>query len=132
MMMIRRMKKILTAHDNSTNKVSTVNTANTDGFNAFDESIVRGCVDDSTMPELEEIGRFSDAEDDDSGADMNNLGTYFQVSVVLTTRIHKHHPLNKILGDLESATQTRQMTKNLEEYGFVSTPLKQRTNHKDL
>ncbi|GKD69355.1 putative ribonuclease H-like domain-containing protein [Tanacetum coccineum] len=36
-----------------------------------------GCVDDPTMPELEEIGRFSNAEEDNSGADMNNLDTYF-------------------------------------------------------
>ncbi|GKB78639.1 putative ribonuclease H-like domain-containing protein, partial [Tanacetum coccineum] len=64
----------------------------------------------------EEIGRFSDAEDDNSGADMNKLETYFKVSHVPTTRIHKHHPLNQVIGDLQSATQTRQMTKNLEEY----------------
>ncbi|GKC95077.1 hypothetical protein Tco_1160519, partial [Tanacetum coccineum] len=43
------------------------------GFNVVDENIVIGCADDPTMPELEEIGRFSDAEDDNTGADMNNL-----------------------------------------------------------
>ncbi|GKE16617.1 hypothetical protein Tco_1424194 [Tanacetum coccineum] len=118
---------------NRTNNIntvsSTVNATDTDGFNDVDENIVIGCADDPTMPELEEIGRFSDAEDDNSGADMNNLDTYFQVSPVT---IHKHHPLNQVIGDLQSATQTRQMTKNLEEYGFVGTTLKQRTNHKDL
>ncbi|GJX28359.1 putative ribonuclease H-like domain-containing protein [Tanacetum coccineum] len=50
-------------------------------------------------------------------ADINNLDTYFQVSHVPTTRIHKDHPLNQVIGDLQSATQTRQMTKNSEEYG---------------
>ncbi|GJX81294.1 ribonuclease H-like domain-containing protein [Tanacetum coccineum] len=40
-----------------------------------------GCADDPTMPELEEISRFSDAEDDNSGDDMNNLDTYFQMDV---------------------------------------------------
>nr|GEW22445.1 hypothetical protein [Tanacetum cinerariifolium] len=63
---------------------------------------------------------------------MNNLDTYFQVSLVPTTRIHKDHPFNQVIGDLQLATQTRQMTKNLEEYGFFSTTLKQRTSHKDL
>ncbi|GJS56997.1 uncharacterized mitochondrial protein-like protein [Tanacetum coccineum] len=80
--------------------------------------VVYGCDDDPNIPDLEEISRFSDAEYDDSGADINNLDTYFQVSPVPTTRIHKDHPLNQVIGDLQSATQTRQMTKNLEEYGF--------------
>ncbi|GJV20904.1 putative ribonuclease H-like domain-containing protein [Tanacetum coccineum] len=45
--------------------------------------------------------------------------------------IHKDHPLDQVIGDLQSATQTRRMTKNLEEHGFVST-IQQRTNHKDF
>ncbi|GJT72561.1 putative ribonuclease H-like domain-containing protein [Tanacetum coccineum] len=120
---------------NSTNNINTVSpTVNAASIedNVVDENIVYGCADDPNIPDLEEIGRFSDAENDDSGADINNLDTYFQVSPVPTTRIHKDHPLNQVIGDLQSATQTRQMTKNLEEYGFVSTTLKQRTSHKDL
>nr|GEW11513.1 putative ribonuclease H-like domain-containing protein [Tanacetum cinerariifolium] len=39
---------------------------------------LRRCADDLNMHDLEEIGRFSDAENDDSRADMNNLDTYFQ------------------------------------------------------
>ncbi|GJY56759.1 putative ribonuclease H-like domain-containing protein [Tanacetum coccineum] len=101
---------------NNTNTASpTVNAAGIDD-NAVDENIVYGCADDPNMPDSEEIGRFSDIEDDDSGADINNLDTYFHVSPVPTTRIHKDHPLNQVIGDLQSATQTRQMTKNLEEY----------------
>ncbi|GKD80814.1 hypothetical protein Tco_1347653, partial [Tanacetum coccineum] len=74
----------------------------------------------------------SDDQDDGAEADMNNLDTTIQVSLIPTTRIHKDHPLNQVIGDLQSTTQTRNMSKNLEEYGFVSTTLKQRTNHKDL
>ncbi|GKA20890.1 putative ribonuclease H-like domain-containing protein [Tanacetum coccineum] len=48
-----------------------------------------------------------------------------------TTIIHKDHPLDQVIVDLQSATQTRRMSKNLEEHGFVST-IQQRTNHKDL
>ncbi|GKA81343.1 putative ribonuclease H-like domain-containing protein [Tanacetum coccineum] len=36
-----------------------------------------------------------------------------------------------VIRDLQSAIQTRRMSKNLEEHGFVST-IQQRTNHKDL
>ncbi|GJY80533.1 putative ribonuclease H-like domain-containing protein, partial [Tanacetum coccineum] len=64
--------------------------------------------------------------------DMNNLDTTIQVSPTPTTRIHKDHPIDQVIGDLHSATQTRKMSKNLEEYGFVGTTLKQRTTHKDL
>ncbi|GJR39881.1 putative ribonuclease H-like domain-containing protein [Tanacetum coccineum] len=38
-------------------------------------NIVYGCADDPNMSELEEIGRFSDAEDDGTEADMTNLDT---------------------------------------------------------
>nr|GEW20079.1 hypothetical protein [Tanacetum cinerariifolium] len=70
-------------------------------------------------------------EDDDAVADMNNLDTIIQVSPTLTTRIHKDHPLDQVIGDLHLITQTRNMTKNLEEHGFVSI-IQQRTNHKEL
>nr|GEX80258.1 putative ribonuclease H-like domain-containing protein [Tanacetum cinerariifolium] len=99
--------------------------------NVVDKNIVYGCADDPNIPNLEEIGRFGDVEDDDLGADMNNLDTYFQVSPVPTTRIHKDHPLQQVIGDLHSAPQTRRMTRNLEKHGLVST-VNQRTNHKDL
>ncbi|GJX98575.1 putative ribonuclease H-like domain-containing protein [Tanacetum coccineum] len=99
--------------------------------NVVDKNIVYGCANDPNMSDLEEIDRYSDVEDDDSGADMNNLDTYFQVSPVPTTRIHKDHPLNQVIRDLNSAPQTRRMTKNLKEHGFIST-LKQITTYKDL
>ncbi|GJW09576.1 putative ribonuclease H-like domain-containing protein [Tanacetum coccineum] len=46
-----------------------------------------------------------------------NKNIVYGFSLVPTTRIHKDHPLNQVIGDLQSATQIRQMTKNLEEYG---------------
>nr|GEU91460.1 hypothetical protein [Tanacetum cinerariifolium] len=119
------------ANVNSTNNINIVSpTDNADGIkdNIVDENIVYGCAD---MPALEEIGRFSNAENDDSGADINNLDTYFQVSPISTTRIHKDHLLNHVIGDVQSAIQTKNMSKNLEEHGFVTT-VHQRTNHEDF
>nr|GEW83515.1 hypothetical protein [Tanacetum cinerariifolium] len=72
----------------------------------------------------------SDDEDDGVVADMNNLDTTIQVSPIPTTRIHKDHPLDQVIEDLQLATQTRKMSKNLKEHGFLST-IQQRTNHKD-
>ncbi|GJT09242.1 ribonuclease H-like domain-containing protein [Tanacetum coccineum] len=94
------------ANVNNTNNINTVSTTiNVVGIEDYvvDENIVYGCADDPNMPDLEEIGRFNDAEDDDSGADINNLDTYFQVSLVPTTRIHKDHPLNQVIRDLIEA-----------------------------
>ncbi|GKB62341.1 putative ribonuclease H-like domain-containing protein [Tanacetum coccineum] len=128
-------EKDANASVNNTNNIYTVSsTINATGIedNFINENIVYECDDDPNMPDLEEIGRFSDAEYDDLGADINNFDTYFQVSPVPTTRIHKDHPLNQVIRDLQSSNQTRQVTKNLEEYWFVSTTLKQRTSHKDL
>ncbi|GJX42605.1 putative ribonuclease H-like domain-containing protein [Tanacetum coccineum] len=38
------------------------------------------------------------------------------VSPIPTTRVHKDHPVKQIIKDLNSAPQTRRMTKNLEEH----------------
>nr|GEZ28940.1 hypothetical protein [Tanacetum cinerariifolium] len=119
---------------NNTNNINTVSpTDNAAGIedNDVDDDIVYGCVDDLNMPDLKEIGRFSDAENGGSRADMNNLDTYFQVGPISTTRIHKDHLLEQVIGDLHSAPQTKIMSKNLEGHGLVST-VNQRTNHKDL
>ncbi|GJT78158.1 putative ribonuclease H-like domain-containing protein [Tanacetum coccineum] len=72
------------------------------------------------MPALEDISIFDlsrDNEDVGAEADMNNSDTTIQVSLILTTRIHKDHPLNQVIRDLQSATQIRNMSKNLEEHG---------------
>ncbi|GJW45841.1 copia protein [Tanacetum coccineum] len=74
---------------------------------------------DPNMPALEDYSIFDSSKDDkDDGAeaDMNNLDTTIQVNHILTTRIHKDHPLDQVIRDLQSATQTRKMSKNLEEH----------------
>nr|GEV98438.1 uncharacterized mitochondrial protein AtMg00810-like [Tanacetum cinerariifolium] len=60
-----------------------------------------------------------------------NLDSTFQVNPILTTRIHKDHALEQVIGDLYSAPQTRRMTKNLEEDSLVGTVIL-RTDNKDL
>ncbi|GJS19065.1 retrovirus-related pol polyprotein from transposon TNT 1-94 [Tanacetum coccineum] len=76
---------------------------------------------DPNMPTLEDDSIFDflrDDEDDGAVADMNNLDTIQAVSPNPTTRINKDHPLDQVIGDLQSVTQTRNMSKNLEEHGF--------------
>nr|GEV76237.1 putative ribonuclease H-like domain-containing protein [Tanacetum cinerariifolium] len=87
--------------------------------------------DDGFQPSSDSEKKVDEDPYDDEEADMNNMDTTIQVIPILTTRIHKYHPLHQVIEDLHSTTQTRNMSKNLEEHGFVST-IHQRTNHKDL
>ncbi|GKD44984.1 putative ribonuclease H-like domain-containing protein, partial [Tanacetum coccineum] len=101
---------------NNTNIVSsTVNTASIED-NVIDENIVYGCIDDPNMPNLEEIVYSYDDEEVGVEADMNNLAITVLVSPIPTTRVHKDHPLEQIIGDIHSAPQTRRMTKNVTEH----------------
>ncbi|GJU73004.1 putative reverse transcriptase domain-containing protein [Tanacetum coccineum] len=87
---------------NSTNNINTVSsTVNTASINdnAVDENIVYGCEDDPNMPNLEEIVYSDDDEDVGAEADMTNLDTHIPVSPIPTTRIHKDHPVEQIIGD---------------------------------
>ncbi|GJX78045.1 putative ribonuclease H-like domain-containing protein [Tanacetum coccineum] len=119
---------------NNTNTSNTVSpTINVVGIkdNVVDENIVYGCADDPNMPELEDIVYSDDNEDVGVEANMNNLDTFILVSPILTTRVHKDHPIEQIIGDLNSAPQTRRMTKSVTEHVMFSS-LQQRTNHKDF
>nr|GEX65948.1 hypothetical protein [Tanacetum cinerariifolium] len=122
------------ANVNSTNNINTVSpTSNAAGIedNAVNENIVYRCVDDPNMPELKDISIFEDFNKDvfDAEADLNNLESTFQVSPILTTSIHKDHPLEQVIGDLHSAPQTKRMTKSVTEHGMFSS-VQQRINHK--
>ncbi|GJY08570.1 putative ribonuclease H-like domain-containing protein [Tanacetum coccineum] len=73
-----------------------------------------------------------DDEDVGAEADLNNLETTMNVSPIPTTRIHKDHPKDQIIGDINSAIQTRRIINFSEENAMVSYISKQRrTNHKD-
>ncbi|GJS75193.1 putative ribonuclease H-like domain-containing protein [Tanacetum coccineum] len=76
---------------------------------------------DSSMQSLENTGIFDDAYDDremGAEADLNNLETTMNVSPIPTTRIHKDHPKDQIIRDINSATQTRRMTKISKEHAM--------------
>ncbi|GKA99928.1 putative ribonuclease H-like domain-containing protein [Tanacetum coccineum] len=104
---------------NSTNNIntvsSTVNTASIE-YNDVDENIVYGCADDPNMPNLEEIDYLNDDKGVGAEADMNNLDTFMPVSPIPTTRIHKDHPVEPIIGDIHLVPQTRRMTKSMTEH----------------
>ncbi|GKA26805.1 putative ribonuclease H-like domain-containing protein [Tanacetum coccineum] len=109
--------------DDNVNNPNNVNAASTNEVNPVGGKTSIELPDDLNMPALEDISIFDLSRDDENvsaKADMNNLDTKIQVNPNPTTRIHKDHPLNQVIGDLQSATQTRNMSKNLEEHGLVA------------
>ncbi|GJS25890.1 putative ribonuclease H-like domain-containing protein [Tanacetum coccineum] len=110
---------------NGTNRDSTVSPSVSVVGKSLDN--VDDLPTDPLMPDLEDttdllnIGIFSGAYDDeDMGAvaDLNNLETTMIVILIPTTRIQKDHPKNQIIGDINSSTQTRRMTKISEEHAL--------------
>ncbi|GJS96485.1 putative ribonuclease H-like domain-containing protein [Tanacetum coccineum] len=68
---------------------------------------------------------------DEIEMDMSNLTTSYQVPTTPNTRIHKDHSLDHVIGDIQSGVQTRGMTKNTNEHGFISAVYEGKT-HEDL
>ncbi|GJW92927.1 putative ribonuclease H-like domain-containing protein [Tanacetum coccineum] len=120
--------------EDNVNSTINVNAASTNEVNVVGGKTSIELSDDPNMLALEDYSIFDFSRDDDDvgvEADINNLDTTIQVSPIPTTRIHKDHPHDQVIRDLQSATQTKKMSKNLKEHEFVST-IQQRTNHKDL
>ncbi|GJY34587.1 putative ribonuclease H-like domain-containing protein, partial [Tanacetum coccineum] len=132
---VNSSNNVNTASDgNNTNNVNSVSlTVNVAGIeiNVVGAKTSIELPYDPNMPELEDIFYSDDDKDVGAEADMNNLNTFMPVSPIPTTRIHKDHLVEQIIRDLNSAPQTRRMTKNVEEHGLFSS-VQQRTNHKDF
>ncbi|GKA73016.1 ribonuclease H-like domain-containing protein, partial [Tanacetum coccineum] len=114
------------AYANNTNRDSTASpSVSTIGLsiNTASENINTGSLNintaspipnDSSIQSLENTGIFDDAFDDREvgvEVDLNNLETTINVSPIPTTTIHKDHPIDQIIGDINSTTQTRRKTK---------------------
>ncbi|GJS42571.1 putative ribonuclease H-like domain-containing protein [Tanacetum coccineum] len=102
----------------------------------YANSTNRDCtISPSDTTDLLNTGIFSGAYDDEdvgAEADLNTLEITMNVSLIPTTRIHKDHPKDQIIRDINSSTQTRRMAKISEEHALVSYINKQRrTKHKD-
>ncbi|GKB24905.1 putative ribonuclease H-like domain-containing protein [Tanacetum coccineum] len=112
---------------NSTNRDSTVSPSVSTAGQSFTNA--DDLPTDPLMPDLEDTadlqvtGIFSGAYDDEdvgAEADLNNLETTMSVSPIPTTRIHKDHPKEQIIRDINSATQTRRMIKMSEEHAMIN------------
>ncbi|GJT21995.1 putative ribonuclease H-like domain-containing protein [Tanacetum coccineum] len=103
--------------EDNVNSTNTVNVAGKNEVNAVGGKTSIELPFDSNMLALEDDSIFDFSRDDGIVDDVNNLDTTIQVSPIPTTRIHKDHPLDQVIRGFQSATQTRKMSKNLEEHG---------------
>ncbi|GJZ01894.1 putative ribonuclease H-like domain-containing protein [Tanacetum coccineum] len=93
--------------EDNVNITNNVNVASINEVNSVGGKTSIELPDDPNMHALEDYNIFDsliDDENDNAEADMNNLDTTIQVSPNITTRIHKDHPLDQVIGDLQSAT----------------------------
>ncbi|GKD74338.1 retrovirus-related pol polyprotein from transposon TNT 1-94, partial [Tanacetum coccineum] len=76
----------------------------------------------SNVTPMYDNGIFGNAYDDEdvgAEADLNNLETTINVSLIPTTRIDKDHPIDQIIEDFNSVIQTRRMTKISDEHAMI-------------
>ncbi|GKF31760.1 hypothetical protein Tco_0101558 [Tanacetum coccineum] len=85
---------------------NNVNAANTNEVNVVGRKASIKILGEPNMPGLEDIVYSDDDEDVRAEDDMNNLDAYMPVSPILTIKVHKYHPVEQIIRDLNSAPQT--------------------------
>ncbi|GKF68333.1 hypothetical protein Tco_0198012, partial [Tanacetum coccineum] len=89
--------------EDNVNSTKNVNAGSTNKVNVIGVKIGNKLPDDPNMPKLEDTVYSDDDEDVGAKAAMNNLDTFMPVSPIPTTRVHKDHPVQQIIGDLNSA-----------------------------
>ncbi|GKB88385.1 putative ribonuclease H-like domain-containing protein [Tanacetum coccineum] len=96
-------KSIDQEKDNNVNSTNNVNATSTNEVNAVGGKTSIELLDDLNMHALEDIVYLDDDEDVGTEADKNNLDAFMPISHIPTTRVHKDHPVEQIIGDLNSA-----------------------------
>ncbi|GJU48486.1 putative ribonuclease H-like domain-containing protein [Tanacetum coccineum] len=79
--------------------------------------------------EATHIEFFSDKDEPED--ELGNIPNSYAVPTTLNTRIHKDHPLENVIGDVQSFIQTRGMKRSTSEQGFLSVVYEEKT-HEDL
>ncbi|GJS07444.1 putative ribonuclease H-like domain-containing protein [Tanacetum coccineum] len=57
---------------------------------------------------------------EESEVDLGNITNSYIVPNTPNTRIHKYHPIDNVIGEVQSTVQTRRMSKPTSEQGFLS------------
>ncbi|GJZ11745.1 retrovirus-related pol polyprotein from transposon TNT 1-94 [Tanacetum coccineum] len=77
------------------------------------------------------IPTFKDTQVEDQQIKLGNISPSYAVSSTPHIRIHKDHPIDHVIGDVQSSVQTRRMTTSYSELGFLGAIYEGKT-HQDL
>ncbi|GKB87556.1 putative ribonuclease H-like domain-containing protein [Tanacetum coccineum] len=72
-----------------------------------------------------------DTQVEDQEIELGNISPYYEVSSIPYTRIHKDHPIDHVIGDVQSSVQIRRMITSYSELGFLGAIYEGKT-HQDL
>ncbi|GJR12393.1 putative ribonuclease H-like domain-containing protein [Tanacetum coccineum] len=72
-----------------------------------------------------------DSHVEDQEIELGNIPQSYEVPTTPHTRIHKDHPIEHVIGDVQSSVQTRRMKTSYSEKGFLSAIYEGKT-HQDL
>ncbi|GJZ15735.1 putative ribonuclease H-like domain-containing protein [Tanacetum coccineum] len=72
-----------------------------------------------------------DIQVDDQDIELGNIPQSYAVPTTPHTKIHKDHPIEHVIGDVQSFVQTRRMTTSYLELGFLSA-IYEGKSHQDL
>ncbi|GJT81781.1 putative ribonuclease H-like domain-containing protein [Tanacetum coccineum] len=61
-----------------------------------------------------------DSTEEEPEVDLGNITNSYIVPTTPNTRIHKDHPIDNVIGEVQSTVQTRRMSKPTSEQGFLS------------
>ncbi|GKC37779.1 putative ribonuclease H-like domain-containing protein [Tanacetum coccineum] len=69
-----------------------------------------------------------DSTKEEPKVDLGNITNSYIVPTTPNTRIHKDHPIDNVIGEVQSTVQTRRMSKPTSEQGFLSDVYEQKTH----
>ncbi|GJX54872.1 uncharacterized mitochondrial protein-like protein [Tanacetum coccineum] len=107
--------------DASINNTNNVNAASTNEVNAVGRKASIKLPDEPNMSVLEDIVYSDNDEDIGAEADINNLDAFMPVSPIPTTIVHKDHPVEQIIRDLNLAPQMVCLVQLVYDIIFGST-----------
>ncbi|GJU54148.1 retrovirus-related pol polyprotein from transposon TNT 1-94 [Tanacetum coccineum] len=126
------------SHDGSSLKENgtadqQVNTARPD-INTGSREVSTALPEVNTATPEDLVGPSPASEDshvEDQEIELGNIPQSYEVPTTPHTRIHKDHPIEHVIGDVQSSVQTRRMKTSYSEKGFLSAIYEGKT-HQDL
>ncbi|GKA00265.1 putative ribonuclease H-like domain-containing protein [Tanacetum coccineum] len=93
-------------------------------------------ADDSSTKDVNVVGpsvstaspNEEDNTEEEPEVDLGNITNSYIVPTTPNTRIHKDHPIDNVIGEVQSTVQTRRMSKPTSEQGFLSDVYEQKTH----